>query len=214
MISRIAVSTQKRWPPKWLLTEYWRRHIVISWWNLPWIILYIAQSAFYSRLFSRNFTGEAKLSIVCTSCWTFSYSWLIPIKQSGGAWQMLAPGIIAVTPLLKWRCSKCNWWGNYRHWWAMHRLICKTIPCSTYLEVAETTFLEVLGLKHVFFASRPRLVYVTLQLELRRQMIETLQPKQRQNNGFTDHAHLLHTLHDIQGGPKEVSHYQMIKKSY
>jgi len=52
-------------------------------------------------------------------------------------------------------------------------------PCDRhYLEVTQTTFLEVLRLEHVFLASRPRLVNVAFQLELRRQMIQTFQPKQ------------------------------------
>jgi len=45
-----------------------------------------------------------------------------------------------------------------------------------YLEVAQTTFLEVLRLQHVLLASGPRFVNLALQLEFRRQMIQTFQP--------------------------------------
>ena len=48
-----------------------------------------------------------------------------------------------------------------------------------YLKVAKTTFLEVLSLQHVLFASRPRFMNIAFQLEFCCQMIQTFQPENR-----------------------------------
>ena len=91
-----------------------------------------------------------------------------------------------------------------RHAWNMYHHFSYTCSgglfyirrCSLrYLEITQATFLKVLSLQHILFASRPRLVDIAFQLELRRQMIQAFQPKNRQSH-FKLHLHLIRWVTD------------------